>query len=354
MSREKISNYEVSNVIPETVSDFIKDRKQLEQEVKNSYLIDPFVKFLEQNYGKEQVVKVMGTDSEKFLLEKIKKIDTKDIITVANTFIPWLKDAHTIFTTMSNVLWWDDMNVLVEEYVNLWKDHDVWQVAEWMKWKGIAINAQSSIPTVIKENSWTVNNNDVLNNDNVADNIVQSEQKLSDNTNIIDVLNQNSIETKWYLKNIKQIQYNGNIILETVSSTPYIHKDALEDIVWFALEFYQKTGKPLTLNSSYRTVSNQQWLYNKYKSGKWNLAAKPGQSWHNLWLSIDIHSEDRYAWELGWIEWLRLLAKKYNFYPFDKEDWHFDHKKFVDMKTKKDVDRIALSKKIEKKYSSVV
>lgn len=134
-----------------------------------------------------------------------------------------------------------------------------------------------------------------------------------------------SIEIKWTFANIKEVKNSAwQIILECTKGvdTPYIHTDALDDMIWFAQEFFQKTWKPLSLNSAYRTIENQR----KQKAEKWDKAAAPGESGHNLWLSIDIDWWDRYEKQIGWINWMRDLAKKYNFYPLASEDRHFDYK----------------------------
>lgn len=151
------------------------------------------------------------------------------------------------------------------------------------------------------------------------------------NTEVPTVINsevktiRNSIEINWdfaYIKEVKNADWK--VILECTekTETPYIHVDALDDILWFAQEFFQKTWKPLTLNSAYRTIENQK----KLKTKKWNQAATPWESGHNLWLSIDIEWWDRYDREIGGIDWMRRLAEKYNFLPLSSEDRHFDHR----------------------------
>lgn len=132
-----------------------------------------------------------------------------------------------------------------------------------------------------------------------------------------------SIEIKWAFADIKEVKNSDwKIILECKWESPYIHTDALDDVLWLAQEFFQKTWKTFTLSSVYRTLSHQESL----KKKKWNLAATPWESWHNLWLSIDMDDWDRYSKKIWWINWMRDLAKKYNFLPLATEDWHFDHK----------------------------
>lgn len=133
----------------------------------------------------------------------------------------------------------------------------------------------------------------------------------------------NSIEIKWTFADIKEVKNSAwQIILECKWATPYINPEALDDLLWFAVEFFQKTWNALTISSAYRTIENQR----KQKAEKWWNAAEPGFSGHNLWLSMDLEWADRYSSQVWWINWIRELAKKYNFYPLASEDRHFDYK----------------------------
>jgi len=161
-----------------------------------------------------------------------------------------------------------------------------------------------------------------------------------------------NISINWPFATIKEVKYEDKIILAATWESPYINKDALPDLIWFALAFHKKTWDALTINSSYRDLDHQEDLHKKYKKWKWNLAAEPWKSGHNLWLSIDIHAGDRYSKQLWWVQWLRDMAKQYNFSPIESEDRHFDHKLFVDMKSTKE-DRLALAKKMNDEYKNV-
>ena len=62
------------------------------------------------------------------------------------------------------------------------------------------------------------------------------------------------------------------------------------------------------------------WL--KYKSGTGNLAAEPGTSNHGKGSAVDVKNCSKG----GKVHtWLSKNAPKFNFKPFDREDWHWDH-----------------------------
>jgi hypothetical protein len=129
-------------------------------------------------------------------------------------------------------------------------------------------------------------------------------------------------EIIWDFASIEKIKdKEDNIILECSWKTPYINKNIITDLLGFASLFYKKTGKPLTLNSAYRTIAQQKELDDENDAN----AAEPGYSWHNLWLSIDVESSDRKTKTLWWLKGFRELAQKFNFKPIQSEDWHFDH-----------------------------
>jgi hypothetical protein len=131
-----------------------------------------------------------------------------------------------------------------------------------------------------------------------------------------------NLDIKWDFVDIKKIEDSDwKVVLECSGWYGYIHKDAIKDLIWFSLFFYKKSLNPLTLISSYRTIEQQR----KLKIEKPTLAAEPGKSWHNLWLSIDITEDDRYSRKIWWIQGIKAMAAKFNFNPISWEDWHFDH-----------------------------
>jgi hypothetical protein len=138
------------------------------------------------------------------------------------------------------------------------------------------------------------------------------------------------LETKWNLTKIKKIKNKEwKIILECTWQTPYINSKVASDLVWFALMYYKKTWSKLIIESGYRTISHQEDLKNKNQKLK-IPTADPGYSWHNLWYSIDISKDSRYDKKIWWVEWIKKIAEIFDFYPISSEDWHFDHKEFVD------------------------
>jgi hypothetical protein len=78
-------------------------------------------------------------------------------------------------------------------------------------------------------------------------------------------------------------------------------------------------GVNLTINSGFRTQSEQQYLYNCYKSGKCNngnLAARPGYSNHQNGLALDLKTSS----------WLSNNASKFGFRrTVPSEAWHYEY-----------------------------
>lgn len=93
---------------------------------------------------------------------------------------------------------------------------------------------------------------------------------------------------------------------------------------------YKRAGfGNLTVNSGGRTYDEQVYLYNLYKAGKGNLAAKPGTSVHESGRAIDFGGAAHNAGTAAH-NWLVANAGKYgwswtgkNFSQF--EPWHFEY-----------------------------
>lgn len=66
----------------------------------------------------------------------------------------------------------------------------------------------------------------------------------------------------------------------------------------------------------------------KYKSGKGNLAARPGTSNHGKGSAIDVKNCKKGT---PLHNWLVKNASKFNFRPLASEDWHWDHSSSKDM-----------------------
>ncbi len=84
-------------------------------------------------------------------------------------------------------------------------------------------------------------------------------------------------------------------------------------------------GINLHVNSGFRTMAEQQHLYNLYKAGKGNLAAAPGYSNHQGGTSIDINMPGGYNGAT--YAWLKANGGKYGFVnDVGGEPWHWTYK----------------------------
>ena len=96
----------------------------------------------------------------------------------------------------------------------------------------------------------------------------------------------------------------------------------------------KKAGVLIRINSGFRTVGRQQYFWNLYKSGKGNLAARPGTSRHGIGTALDLNtncgrqnpgsvptqckSSNVYCWMIN-------NAHKYNFKrTVANEPWHWE------------------------------
>ncbi len=160
-----------------------------------------------------------------------------------------------------------------------------------------------------------------------------------------------NLKTKWNLTKVKEIKdKNWELIFKLRWQTPYINSKAASDLVWLALIFYKKSGKPLIVESGYRTIAHQAELKILNKPS-WVPTADPGYSWHNLWYSLDVSEESRYNTKIGWVKWLGKIAEIFNFHPIDSEDWHFDYKEFIPLYAKKE-ERLPIAQNLNKNYDS--
>lgn len=82
-----------------------------------------------------------------------------------------------------------------------------------------------------------------------------------------------------------------------------------------ANEYYELTGKKITLNSAYRSTEYQRKLRNKYG----NKAAKPGHSTHEFGLAVDINGST-----LDELDKLGLIGKYKFTRPVGGEKWHME------------------------------
>ncbi|KAJ3317731.1 hypothetical protein HDV06_001285 [Boothiomyces sp. JEL0866] len=83
-----------------------------------------------------------------------------------------------------------------------------------------------------------------------------------------------------------------------------------------------KEGNMLKIVSGFRTMQEQQNLYNLYLSGQGNLAAKPGFSNHQNGRALDLNPE-----EFDNYNWLAANAAKFSFCrTVPSERWHWEHR----------------------------
>jgi D-alanyl-D-alanine carboxypeptidase len=90
-------------------------------------------------------------------------------------------------------------------------------------------------------------------------------------------------------------------------------------------------GIDLYVYSGFRTYEQQQWLYDAYKAGYGNKAARPGHSNHQLGKALDI-----YLGVEGTYAWLVANAKKFGFKRTVRgEPWHWEFVKKPKKKSRK-------------------
>jgi peptidoglycan hydrolase-like protein with peptidoglycan-binding domain len=79
----------------------------------------------------------------------------------------------------------------------------------------------------------------------------------------------------------------------------------------------RRDGVSLSVNSAFRTNAQQAYLYQLYRQGRGNLAARPGYSNHQQGRAVDL-SYSSYAW-------LARNAAKYGFHrTVPSEAWHWE------------------------------
>lgn len=89
---------------------------------------------------------------------------------------------------------------------------------------------------------------------------------------------------------------------------------------WRAMKAHAaREGVSLSLNSGFRTMDQQRYLYNLYLSGRGNLAARPGYSNHQSGLALDISTGG------GALAWLNRNGSRYGFRrTVPSEPWHWE------------------------------
>lgn len=109
----------------------------------------------------------------------------------------------------------------------------------------------------------------------------------------------------------------------------YLRKDAANSFIQMNNAFKQATGKSLGITEGWRSYDRQVQLYNLYKSGRGNLAAKPGTSTHGKGTAVDMNGMG--AVGSASFNWLRQNSQKFGYSwtggTFSQiEPWHWDFK----------------------------
>ncbi|MEW6434392.1 MAG: D-alanyl-D-alanine carboxypeptidase family protein [Myxococcota bacterium] len=87
-----------------------------------------------------------------------------------------------------------------------------------------------------------------------------------------------------------------------------------------------RAGVNLNPVSGFRTMAEQTYLYNLYRSGRGNLAARPGYSNHQSGISVDVSTNGSY--NSAAYRWLAANARRYGFVNDVRgEPWHWTYRR---------------------------
>lgn len=112
-----------------------------------------------------------------------------------------------------------------------------------------------------------------------------------------------------------------SINVQSVGNGQFMRADAANGFVRMQADA-RRAGINLSATSGFRTMAQQQHLYNLYKAGRGNLAAKPGYSNHQGGISMDIGGIGGYGTTA--YKWLQANARKYGFVnDVGGEPWHW-------------------------------
>lgn len=83
----------------------------------------------------------------------------------------------------------------------------------------------------------------------------------------------------------------------------------------------QKAGIYLSIRSGFRDHETQIWLYQAWRAGYGNRAARPGYSLHQSGRALDLRVHD-----VETRAWLKKHARRFGFLrTVSDEPWHFEH-----------------------------
>jgi len=86
-----------------------------------------------------------------------------------------------------------------------------------------------------------------------------------------------------------------------------------------------RAGVSLVPVSGFRTMAEQTYLYNLYRAGRGNLAARPGYSNHQGGLSVDVSTNGSYS--SAAYRWLAANGRRYGFVNDVRgEPWHWTYR----------------------------
>ncbi|MFP2903680.1 D-alanyl-D-alanine carboxypeptidase family protein [Pyxidicoccus sp. 3LFB2] len=116
----------------------------------------------------------------------------------------------------------------------------------------------------------------------------------------------------------------SNINVVPVGNGQYLRGDAARNFKAMQAAA-AKAGINLSATSGFRSMAQQQALYQKYLNGTGNLAARPGYSNHQNGISMDVGGINGYGSKA--YNWLANNAAKYGFKNDVKgEHWHWTYK----------------------------
>jgi len=96
-----------------------------------------------------------------------------------------------------------------------------------------------------------------------------------------------------------------------------LHPVFQQRVIAFARSFYQKCGQPLVIRSAYRSVAHQTKIF-KSHGGNTHMVARPGHSFHNNGLAIDIQNSQGRCLSTGWLRQYGLWRR------MSWEPWHIE------------------------------
>jgi len=104
----------------------------------------------------------------------------------------------------------------------------------------------------------------------------------------------------------------------------YLQRSPVDAFAAFARmrQAIQASGINVKLNSAFRTMAKQKELYNKYLTGRGNLAAKPGRSNHQYGVAVDLDVKSNPRL----LKWLQANAGRFGFHQaVPSENWHWEY-----------------------------